>query len=626
MKETKTVTTRRHRLGAGVLVVGMVLASVVVTASPAGSATFTTPTYFCQIGKPGKAFVYAWGMATASNGEILVSDYNNYNVKRFTPEGSYLGAFSSVGSGQGQNGQPYGLAVDPRNGNIYLADPIQYQLEVFRPDGSYLRTIQHAVQPSYAPRVAVNSQGLVYVVNSHNTDPNFPHRVLVYNELGVLLFVFGANGTGDGQFNVIRGIGIDASDNVYLVDSGNRRVQVFDSLGNFKSKFGSGGKNPGQFGYDMRGLSVDKDDGWLYVTDASEGQIEKFSTAGTHLATIGVPGSEPGQLGGARETTVGPDNNLYVADYAYWRINVYDPVSGAFLRDIPNPAISPPAGGFNAAEDVAVNQANGTVYVSDTFNHRIQKFGAVTVTPSGTCGGRGFQKMWGFRGRGDPNAMDYPRGIAVDPASPNNVWLNNTRSGNIKAYTADGAFIRQFGSQGSADDRFFYARGIWVGTDGRLLIPDSFNLRLKITDQLGNVQRIVSCGIFNAQNTLLTGCSGVTQDAVGNIYAAAPGENFIYKWNSNGDLITKFGGVPNSLPGQLNQPYDVAVSGTRLYVSEVGNNRISVFDLNGGFIGLWGGLGPAHGKFNKPMGLSVDAAGRIYVMDQGNNRVEVFVP
>jgi tripartite motif-containing protein 71 len=614
----------RHRFPR--VLVGLLAAAILAAllTSPAG-ASFATPAWQRQIGRPGHAFVYPWGMATAIDGTILTSDYNNYRIRRFSPDGAWLQDISSLGSGPGQTNQPYGIAVDPNDGSIYLADVVNNEIDKFNAAGKW----QFAIKPSapdlgpyvYTPRLAVNSLGWVYVVSSHNLTPDWPHRVLVYDQAGTLMNEFGSNGTGDGQFNVMRGIGIGPGDEVFVADNGNRRIQVFDRDGHFLRKFGRGGSQPGQFGYDMRGIAVDKDNGWVYVSDASQGQVEKFDLQGQYVTTIGAPGQDPGQLGGPREVTVGLDHNLYVADYTYWRINVYAP-DGTFLREIPNPAVPAPAGGFNQAEDVAVDPSSGAVYVSDTFNHRIQKFSSTGQ----------FQMMWGFRGRNDPNAMDYPRGIAVDPAT-GNVWLDNTRSGNIKAYTSSSGFIGQFGSQGSALDQFFYARGIWVGADGRVLVPDSFNFRLKIMDQSGhNLVSPPPCGVYPPLGTtppsLLGGCTGVTQDAAGNIYAAAPSEQVVYKFDSAGNLLTKFG-TPNTAgtaDGQFNQPYDVAVYGDRLYVSEVGNNRISVLGLDGTFIGKWGSGGKAHGQFLSPSGLAVDASGRIYVMDKGNERIEVFAP
>lgn len=580
-----------------------------VMVPPAATAAITPPTYVRTIGGPGHAGVYAWGMATASDGSILTTDYNNYLVRRYSPSGQLLQSFSCRGNGQGCTLQPYSVSVSPVDGAIYVMDFNAQQIEVFNANGTFRKVID-GIGWKYAPRAVVNSTGRIYVVDSHNISPTFPNRVHVLSPDGTQLFDFGTNGTAPGQLGVTRGIAIGPNDEVYLGDVGNRRIDVFDKDGNFLRMFGSGGTGAGKFGGDMRGIVVGG--GYVYVVDASQGQIEKFTTAGQYVATIGQPGSDPGQIAGGREITIGHDGNLYLADYTATRIDVFTP-SGTWVRTIPDPPQPAPNGGFAMPEGVAVNNANGNVYVSDTFNHRIQQF-----TNTGT-----FVRAWGYRDTGDPNAMDYPRGISVDQAT-GNVWLNNTRSANIKAYTSTGGFIRSFGSQGPADNQFYYARGIHYGSDNRVYVPDSGNLRLKVTDPQGNLIWSVPCGAPALPgNWVLFGCTSVTRDDAGNVYAASPTENKVYKWTSNGTLVWKKGTAGNG-NGQVSAPYGVAVRGNRLYVSEQNGNRIDVFDLNFTYQGRFGSRGAGHGQFNQPAQMQIDNAGRIYVCDKNNERIEVF--
>src|ERR1035437_4510445 len=90
--------------------------SVLDTRAAAG---FTAPTWNLQIGQPGSAFVYPWGMAwDPVSGTILTSDYNNYQVKRFGPGGRFVGSYSSK-TALGGN-QPYGVAVDPVTDNFVV--------------------------------------------------------------------------------------------------------------------------------------------------------------------------------------------------------------------------------------------------------------------------------------------------------------------------------------------------------------------------------------------------------------------------------------------------------------------------------------------------------------------------
>ena len=158
---------------------------------------------------------------------------------------------------------------------------------------------------------------------------------------------------------------------------------------------------------------------------------------------------------------------VYAPDFSNTRVNAYD-TDGTFLFDFPNPPIPPPDGGFNQAQDVAADPTTDAVYVIDTFNHRLQKF-----KRDGT-----FVTKWGFRGTDDPYAMNYPRGIAVDPIT-HDVWVANTREFDIIGYTAAGGFIRRSGKE------FGYHRGIGVGKDGRVYVADSGYARLQVLTKAG---------------------------------------------------------------------------------------------------------------------------------------------
>jgi sugar lactone lactonase YvrE len=599
--------TRRGRLAAALSLASLVMAVALV--SPANAAV-TPPTYVRTIGFSGHAGVYAWGAATGIDGSIYVSDYNNYVIHRFTPEGALIRTFSGRGSGPGQTAQPYGLSVDPNDGSLYMADLTPHEVEKYDAEGNPLWTVNVAPYGGYyTPRVVVNSQGWVYVVNSH-TVGNFTHRLLVLNPDGTLRFTITFNtgvSSAPGMIGVIRGIAIGPDDEIYVADAINRRISVYDQNGAFLYQFGTSGTGGCQFGGDLRGLAVDADNGWLYIVDNAQGQIEKYTLGGTCLDTFTAPAPTGAPVWGPRELTVGLDHNVYVADYTGTRVVVFHP-DGGILRIFPDPPMPAPDGGLNQAEDVAVNVATGDVYVADTWNHRIQRF-----TNTGT-----FVQAWGFRGDGVPDALSYPRGIAIDQGN-GNVWVNNTRTGNIKAYTASGGFIRSFGSEGSGTNQFFYARGIWVAPSGTLYIPDSGNLRLKAVTQTGQVLWTRSCGSPASQsNYILMGCTGVVTDAQGNIWAAAPTASRVYKFSSSGALLGTYGA------GQLGQPMDVAYRNGLIYVADQTRNRIAVFNTSGVFQGSFGSRGSGNLQFNKPTGLAIDAQGRIYVADSMNERIQVL--
>jgi DNA-binding beta-propeller fold protein YncE len=87
-------------------------------------------------------------------------------------------------------------------------------------------------------------------------------------------------------------------------------------------------------------------------------------------------------------------------------------------------------------------------------------------------------------------------------------------------------------------------------------------------------------------------------------------------------------GATGSGPGQLDQPFDMAVNPAtgHQYIADNGNNRILEFDSSGGFVRAWGGLGSGDAQFNSPNGVGLDANGNVWVADAGNDRIKKFDP
>ena len=438
------------------------VAMVAVTASLAGGGAsveaapgFTNPTFDMNIGTVGHAFVYPFGMAwDPTSNTLLVDDYVNYNVKRFNSDGSFNTSYSSKGTKTGQfSEQPSEIAVDPTDGSFVQAFAFNgYGYMKFDATGKFLFKVTAPVA-YYAPFIAVNASGEVYLVQSTGLNKSNPNIVLMYDANGKALGQFGTNGTNcsKGQFGVIRGIDVDNYGNVFVNDVSNHCIQVFTSSGKFVGYFG----NKTQLSANTRGMKLDRNNDEVYVADAAKewvvayhftysGTTVQTSTA-TYAGTIGTPGLSVGsacggngELDAPRDIAVGPDGTLYVSDYACWIVDTFNPPfaatnPGMWLNQIPDPSIPAPPGGLNSANGVAVGP-DGTVYVADTFNQRIQEFDGLT---SGTPGA--FVQQWGSR---LPNldgdfSLDYPRGVAVDPTT-GNVWVSDTRSGYIKQYTTNG--------------------------------------------------------------------------------------------------------------------------------------------------------------------------------------------
>jgi DNA-binding beta-propeller fold protein YncE len=129
----------------------------------------------------------------------------------------------------------------------------------------------------------------VYVADTWN------HRIQYFDPNGTFLGKWGtlgdAKGSTTGQPGVFWGpreVAISSSGDVYVTDTGNKRIQVFGLDGTFKRMFGGAGSAPGQFNEEV-GLSLDAD-GNLWVADTWNNRIQKLSPNGEPLASIPVSG------------------------------------------------------------------------------------------------------------------------------------------------------------------------------------------------------------------------------------------------------------------------------------------------------------------------------------------------
>jgi hypothetical protein len=226
---------------------------------------------------------------------------------------------------------------------------------------------------------------------------------------------FGSAGAGPGQFSNPLGVATnDLSGDVYVVDSGNDRVQKFTASGVFIAEFGSEGAGAGQLRV-PQGIAVEQITGDVYVTDQGNRRVDEFSEAGAFLRAfgwgvqngaaelqvctsacqVGLAGEGAGQFGeaiGYPAVEEAGSHDVYVADPANRRIDVFTP-SGAFvhafgwgvadganrLEICTSPCYAARAGSgageFAAGSptQVAVD-SSGYAYALDAGNGRVQKF------------------------------------------------------------------------------------------------------------------------------------------------------------------------------------------------------------------------------------------------------------
>jgi len=145
-----------------------------------------------------------------------------------------------------------------------------------------------AGEPGFAPTgLTVDQDGNLYVIDALN------HRVQKYDSAGELLFQWGSQGAGDGEFNFAQeempdtplgDLALDVEGNVYVVDYGNHRVQKFDKNGQFLTKWGTQGSAEGQF--DGPGFIATNGQGEVFVSELGNSRVQKFDANGAFLARL----------------------------------------------------------------------------------------------------------------------------------------------------------------------------------------------------------------------------------------------------------------------------------------------------------------------------------------------------
>ncbi len=276
-----------------------------------------------------------------ANNRVYVAEEFNNRLTVFDKDGNLITTI------QGGNGdfveplnRPNGVAVAP-NGNVYVADTWNYLIREFAPDGSLITRWGQANQAGaeaqtdpvdgfWGPRdVAVDQQGHVYVADTGNK------RVRVYDANGQFLYDIGSAGSDLGQLDEPSGLAIDNDNNrLYVADTWNRRISVFDLTGTPLFTF------PVRGWYEDLGnrpyLAIDQARNLLYVTDPDAGRVLVFDLAGNCVGSFGQPAdtvTDASQFQTVGGIATDADGNVYVVDSAAGRVLKFAPFANAVMPD-----------------------------------------------------------------------------------------------------------------------------------------------------------------------------------------------------------------------------------------------------------------------------------------------------
>jgi predicted membrane-bound mannosyltransferase/sugar lactone lactonase YvrE len=304
------------------------------------------------------------------------------------------------------------------------------------------------------------------------------------------------------------------------------------------------------------------------IADPYEGK-EVILTADS---VIGSEGSSPGQFKRPRDLAFAPDGTLYVADTDNHRIQHLNR-DGSVLHtwgsfaDISQGAA--PGGTFYEPWGIAVDE-DGFVYVADTWNHRVQKF-----TPEGE-----FVKMWGYFGQAEqPDAFWGPRDVAIDPQG--RVLVSDTGNKRIVSFDADGNFVFEFGGQGFEAGEFYEPVGLTVDNQGRLFVADTWNQRIQSFQpgEDGSYQPLQMWDVSAWYGQSLDNKPYLAVDDQGHVFATDPEGYRVLEFTETGEIVRFWGDYSLGNDG-FGLVGSVAVDPqSGVWVSDAGNHRLMHFTL-----------------------------------------------
>lgn len=239
----------------------------------------------------------------------------------------------------------------------------------------------------------------------------------------------------------------------------------------------------------------------------------------------------------------------------------------------------------------------GYVYVSDSENHRIQKFDST---------GRLVKKLEGL--------FNWPEGIDVD--LDGNLYVADFGNNLVRKFSPEGILLMKIG-----EGKLLSPGKVAVAPEGNIYVVDSTYKRIQKFSPDGTF--ILKWRVGQEMGSTI---NGITADLWENIYVI----NYlvksdILKFNSSGELSMTMPLEQQEGHSNYTGGLDTDKNGN-IYIADFSNNSIQKLAGDGSLLIKWGKTGTGDGQFKKPADISLDFDGNIYVLDSGNNRVQKFTP
>ena len=268
-------------------------------------------------------------------------------------------------------------------------------------------------------------------------------------------------------------------------------------------------------------------------------------------------------------------------------------------------------GGFTGPFDIAVN-SKGHMVVIERATYCIS-----VLTSEG-------EKILSFGSQGSERGqLNHPCGVTVDLNDC--IYVTDTSNHRLQKYTSEGKFLQGVGGSSGKSSKhlkFNSPAGICFNQTNYLLyVCDQLNHRIiALTADLIVVRCFGEKGSKMGQFHTPT---NVAFDSENNLYVTDYGNNRVQVFTAEGEFLVTFCNQANG--NRLEKPYAIAIdSSDTVYVSEKDRHCVSVFTSQGKYITSFGEMGSNSGQFNGVPGLCADRDDSIIVADFSNNRLQMF--
>lgn len=256
------------------------------------------------------------GVDVAENGRVFVVDFNHNRVSAFTSNGRFLFSFNETSDGELYN--PVHLQV--LGDEVWVTDRRRRALYIFDLDGNFIRKFEPQGEEDllWTPlALAFDKDGALRATDVAQTDK---HRLMYFSADESRTVTVGKTGqvtdveASPGSFYFPNGLAVASDGRVFVSDGDNRRVQVFDDMGEYQGLIDTSGV--------PRGLAIDDQDR-LYVVDALAHTVDVYDLDGKPLTQFGTRGFGPGQFNFPNDVAIDSRGRIFITDRENDQVQVW---------------------------------------------------------------------------------------------------------------------------------------------------------------------------------------------------------------------------------------------------------------------------------------------------------------